>query len=149
MITKPECNSDCECQGGFMCIKHQCKSRSCRSDGDCHRYGWGAKYIHFNFQQIAFGIEWKFHILTIDIAYIHISLFLTFIINEIQKPYVSISYDLLFWKYVLPQFNKWMPTKVYAYGIHNRILWVWITPILSRNRRRKYLQMSKVTLKSE
>ena len=37
--SEPECNSDCECKKGFMCIHHQCKSRSCRMDSDCHKYG--------------------------------------------------------------------------------------------------------------
>ena len=37
--SEPECNSDCECKRGFMCIHHQCKSRSCRMDSDCHKYG--------------------------------------------------------------------------------------------------------------
>ena len=38
-ISEPECNSDCECKKGFMCIHHQCKSRECKLDADCHQYG--------------------------------------------------------------------------------------------------------------
>ena len=38
-LEEPECSTDCECKKGHMCIHHKCKSRSCKLDSDCHKYG--------------------------------------------------------------------------------------------------------------